>query len=129
MNKADEGERISKAKTKCRLLTRTIWRCQQLVVNGTEQQTPTYQKEFREDGKFMRYDNGRIVDGPHPWTLSDDGGEIIIDYGFTGSVGKIIELTRTRLVARWSTSHCTFVTSSEETMVPIENAERQENAV
>lgn len=123
MDKPDEAEKVSKARSNMFLLTRTIWQYSQLIVDGKEQQTPSYQKEFRKDGKFLLHNSGRIVDGPRPWKLSDDGVEIIINYGRTGSIGKIIELNTTRLIAKWSTSDCTFDTNSEETLVPIEDVD------
>jgi hypothetical protein len=105
------------------LLTCTVWRCQQLIQDGKEQEIPTYQREFREDGKFILHYRGHVESGPCLWTLSDDGGEIRIDLGGDAEIGKIIELSTTRLVVRWTFFSCTFEIVSEETLAPIESVE------
>jgi hypothetical protein len=129
MEKPEESGKVSRAENNMFLLTRTIWQYQQLIQDGEEQPIPSYQKEFRKDGKFILHNRGQIVDGPRLWKLSEDGSEIIINYGRTSSVGKIIELNTTKLRVKWGTLWCTFKTVSEETLVEIKMAERLETAV
>ena len=128
MSMSEEPQNLSRAKKNMDLLTSRKWRYQRVIYDGKEKTPPNHLVEFRKDGKYIQRRGEKII-AEAPWKLSDNGVQIIINWGRT-STRAFIAVSESKLVLKGVTPMCRLGGGRfEETMVAVEDEDRLEDAV